>query len=261
MCLTKTPLSAHGPLQLHGDLTDAHCPSKHFKLDGSHVRRCCHAALLCRVLRKMHPLQSPPAASFPISLTQAVPVAVAVTSAYLSLVRSLTAHHRRYQVSKDRHSWVFHTTSLLKAAPARPHSHNGPSSTSPGTPTPPTSPPLPDSRRGQPHPSGNTYHSLCSYPQKRSASTAPAGTHSAIGCRPTCWSWSIPEAPAVVLPMVRFGFPKHARLGHIHNADSDLMHYQFRLSLPQWNPGPARRNPTNIIAAACGKFRASQCGQ
>ena len=98
---------------------------QHWKLDGSHVRRCCHAALLCRVLRKVHPLQSPPAASFPISPTQAVPVAVAVTSAYLSLVRRLTAHHRRHQVSKDRHSWVFHTTSLLKAAPARPHSHDG----------------------------------------------------------------------------------------------------------------------------------------
>ena len=209
----------------------------------------------------MHPLQSPPAASFPISLTQAVPVAVAVTSAYLSLVRSLTAHHRRYQVSKDRHSWVFHTTSLLKAAPARPHSHNGPSSTSPGTPTPPTSPRYPTAAGVSPTQVGNTYHSLCSYPQKRSASTAPAGTHSAIGADPRAGRGPFPKPRPVVLPMVRFGFPKHARLGHIHNADSDLMHYQFRLSLPQWNPGPARRNPTNIIAAACGKFRASQCGQ
>ena len=24
----------------------------------------------------------------------------------------------------------------------------------------------------------------------------------------------------------------------------------------QWNPGPARRNPTNIVSAACGKFHA-----
>ena len=32
------------------------------------------------------------------------------------------------------------------------------------------------------------------------------------------------------------------------------MHHQFCLSLLQWNPGPARRNPTNI--AACGKFHA-----
>ena len=32
------------------------------------------------------------------------------------------------------------------------------------------------------------------------------------------------------------------------------MHHQFRLSLLQWNPGPARRNPTNNVSAACGKF-------
>ena len=38
------------------------------------------------------------------------------------------------------------------------------------------------------------------------------------------------------------------------NVDSDLMHNQYRLSVLQWNPGPARKNPTNIIAAACGKF-------
>ena len=35
-----------------------------------------------------------------------------------------------------------------------------------------------------------------------------------------------------------------------------ISHHQFRLSLLQWNPGPARRNPTNIVSAGCGKFRA-----
>ena len=34
------------------------------------------------------------------------------------------------------------------------------------------------------------------------------------------------------------------------------MHHQLRLSLLQWNPGPARKNPTNIASAACGKFHA-----
>ena len=34
------------------------------------------------------------------------------------------------------------------------------------------------------------------------------------------------------------------------------MHHQFRLSLLQWNPGPARRNPSNIVSAACGRFHA-----
>ena len=32
------------------------------------------------------------------------------------------------------------------------------------------------------------------------------------------------------------------------------MHHQFRFSLLQWNPGPLRRNPTNIVSAASGKF-------
>ena len=56
--------------------------------------------------------------------------------------------------------------------------------------------------------------------------------------------------------MVSFGQTKPAGLVHIHNADSDLMHHQFRLSILQWNPGPARRNSTQIIAATCGRFRA-----
>ena len=56
--------------------------------------------------------------------------------------------------------------------------------------------------------------------------------------------------------MVSFGQPNSDRLGPIATVDSDLMHHQFRLSLLQWNPGPARRNPTNIVSAACGKFHA-----
>ena len=56
--------------------------------------------------------------------------------------------------------------------------------------------------------------------------------------------------------MVNFGQPKSDRLGPIATADSDIMHHQFRLSLLQWNPGPARRNPSNIVSAACGKFHA-----
>ena len=56
--------------------------------------------------------------------------------------------------------------------------------------------------------------------------------------------------------MVKFGQSKSDGLGHIDTADSHPMHHQFRLSLLQWNPGPARRNPTNIVSAACGKFHA-----
>ena len=34
------------------------------------------------------------------------------------------------------------------------------------------------------------------------------------------------------------------------------MHHQYRLSPLQWNPGPARKNPTQILPAACGRFHA-----
>ena len=56
--------------------------------------------------------------------------------------------------------------------------------------------------------------------------------------------------------MINFGQPKSSGPSPIATADSDIMHHQFRLSFLQWNPGPARRNPTNIVSAACGRFHA-----
>ena len=56
--------------------------------------------------------------------------------------------------------------------------------------------------------------------------------------------------------MVNLGQPKSSGPSPIATAYSGLMHHQFRLSLLQWNPGPARRNPTNIVSAACGRFHA-----
>ena len=47
--------------------------------------------------------------------------------------------------------------------------------------------------------------------------------------------------------MVKFVQSESDGFGHIETADSDLMHHQYRLSVLRWNPGPARRNPTNII--------------
>ena len=91
---------------------------------------------------------------------------------------------------------------------------------------------------------------------KRSASTALAGTHNPIGSNPCTGTGPFPKPRALVLPMVNFGQPKSDKLGPTATVDSDLMHHQFRLSLLQWNPGPARRNPTNIASAACGKFHA-----
>ena len=101
-------------------------------------------------------------------------------------------------------------------------------------------------------------HILCAQllPNKRSASTALAGTHNPVGADPRAGTGPFPKPRALVLPMVKFGQAKPDGLGHIGTADCDLMHHQYRLSVLQWNPGTARRNPTNIIAAACGKFHA-----
>ena len=92
---------------------------------------------------------------------------------------------------------------------------------------------------------------------KRSASTALAGTHNPVGADPRTGTGPFPKPRALVLPMVKFGQSKSDRLGHIDTVDSDLTHHQYRLSVLQWNPGPARRNPTNIVSAACGKV---SCG-
>ena len=97
-------------------------------------------------------------------------------------------------------------------------------------------------------------HSATTY--KRSASTALAGTHNPVGADPRARTGPFPKPRALVLPMVKFGQSKLDGLGYIDTVDSHLMHHQYRLSVHQWNPGPAHRNPTNIIAAACGKFHA-----
>ena len=99
-------------------------------------------------------------------------------------------------------------------------------------------------------------HPVRSATYKRSASTVLAGTHHAIGADPRAGTGPFPQSRALVLPLVKFGQSKPDGLGHIDTADSGLMHHQHRLSVLHWNPGPARKNPNNIIAAACGRFRA-----
>ena len=101
-----------------------------------------------------------------------------------------------------------------------------------------------------------THTARSSATHTRSASTALAGTHPAIGADPRVGRGPFPKPRPVVLPMVNFGQAKPAGLGHTHNVDSDRMHQQCRLSVLQWNPGPARKKHTNIIAATCGRFHA-----
>ena len=141
----------------------------------------------------------------------------------------------------------------VKAAPVRPRSQLALAFTSSGASFAPTSTTSlqPQVRTTQ----VGTHSARSSHAHKRSACTALAGTHSAIGADPGTGRGPFPKPRPVVLPMVSFGQTKPAGLGHIHNADRDFMHHQFRLSILQWNPGPARRNPTQI---SCSHLARSQ---
>ena len=91
---------------------------------------------------------------------------------------------------------------------------------------------------------------------KRSASTAQAGNHNSNGPCPHTGVTPFPKPNAVILPMINFGHSKTSGPSPVATVYSDIMHHQFRLSLFQWNLGPARRNPTTVVFAACGRFRA-----
>ena len=192
-----------------------------------------------------------PSTWMPLSVS-AVPVVM--TFALPSHARRSTEQHRRHQVSRFSLPCVLPMVSLSKQPPCDPRSQLAPAFTSSGASLAPTSAPS-----LQPHVSTTqvgTHTARSSPAHKRSASNAQAGTHSGIGAGSRAGRGPFPKPRPVVLPMVSFGQAKPAGLGHIHNADSDLMHHQFRLSILHWNPGPTRRNPTQIIAATCGRFHA-----
>ena len=66
-------------------------------------------------------------------------------------------------------------------------------------------------------------------PTKGVASTAPAGTHHAVGADPRAGRGPFPRPRPLVLSMVSFGQAKPAGVGHIDNEDSDLMRHHYRL--------------------------------
>ena len=91
-----------------------------------------------------------------------------------------------------------------------------------------------------------THHARSAVTGKRSASIALAGIHNIVDTDPRAGTGPFPTPRALVLPLVHFGQSKLEGHGGMDTADSDLMQHQFRLSLLQWNPGPTRRNPTNM---------------
>ena len=159
----------------------------------------------------------------------ATPAMLATVTSTLRLPVSYYSHHR---VSRNMPVNMPHMVYLLKQ-----HRH-APTATC------------------QYHPSGNTSCALSYYLQEK-CKYRPCGVGAILLVQilvqelvlflhrePSFFLWS------------NFGQSKPDGLGYTDTVDSDVMHHQHRLSVLQWNPGPARKNPTNIIAAACGKFHA-----
>ena len=218
LCFTQHTFRRTVPLRLHEDLNDAHCPGDSgnprevtFADAATHLS---FAEFFAPTQGHRHYQQSS-GCSGPIPVPRTQPDSTPPPPPGLEEQALLGISHN----------------TLSLAAPVRPLSHNGTSFTSPDTPTPPTSPPT-----LQPQVSTTqvgTHITRSSAAHKRSASTALAGTHPAIGADPraACGSYSKPRP--FVLPVVRYGLPKPVGLGHLHNADSDLMHHQYRLSILQ----------------------------
>ena len=163
----------------------------------------------------------------------AAPAAPAAPATVMLALRLHACHHSRFQVSRSMPTCAPHVVYVLKQprcdpvcvhlSQSRPHSHI-------------SVPPVWE-------------HILCAQQlTAREVQVPPLReTHNLVGADPRAGSGPFPKLRALVLPEVKFGQAKPDGLGRIDTADSDLMHHQYRLPVLQWNPGPARRNPTNIL--------------
>ena len=98
--------------------------------------------------------------------------------------------------------------------------------------------------------------SAATYKRSASTATALAGTHNPVGADPRAGTGPFPKPRALILPVVKFGQSKPDGHGYIDTADSDLMLINKVSLFSSGIQGRGRRNPTNIIAAACGRFHA-----
>ena len=101
---------------------------------------------------------------------------------------------------------------------------------------------LPD-LRCQYRPCGNTNCSSATPSSEATGQYRPCGK---AGSKPQCRSHGVRA------------FSKNCANGKVPLVDSrsDLMHYQYRLSVLRWNAGLARKTDTQIIPAACSRFHA-----
>ena len=101
-----------------------------------------------------------------------------------------------------------------------------------------------------------THHARSATTGKRSASTALAGTHNLANTDPRAGTGLFPKPRALVLPLVHLVNPNLK--GTVVLIQLTVISCIINSVFPFFNgnPGPARRNPTNIVSAACGKFHA-----
>ena len=171
-------------------------------------------------------------------LVQPVNTCPAVTAVpFQFFVLSATAHHLHLRDLRHRPSCELHTLFLQKQRLRAVLSSHGPCFSP--LETKPTSLPPPAPQQHVSATQVGPQSSLSTAAPKGGAGATLAGTHLVNSA----------DARAGRGP-----FPKPPAHGYLHNAYNDLMHHQYRLSVLQWNPGPARKNPAKIVAATCGRF-------
>ena len=137
----STQTVQHRPTLLQ-DASSQVCPGQ------CYVQRRLYTTLLFRVLRTEHPLQGTAAAPIPLPQpgdidTVTVPTVPAATvDPFQCRIHSATGHRFHLQDLKNRPSWEFHTTSLLKQPTRLPSTH-GLCSSSPDTQLTSQHPPAP----------------------------------------------------------------------------------------------------------------------
>ena len=174
----------------------------------------------------------------PLTLLRfAVPAAPATPATVTRTLRLHTCHHSRHRVSRSMSVSAPHMLYLSGPGATSSvyiHLSHAPTATC------------------QYHPSGNTSCALSYYLQEK-CKYRPCGNPQSCWCRSSSRNWSricttSPGSSCGQIWAIQTQV-KPDGLGHIGTADSDLMHHQYRLSVLQWNP-------TNTIAAACGRFHA-----
>ena len=194
-----------------------------------------------------NPVTSPPSTVSAAPATSVVP--------FQSFVLSLIAHQLHLRVLRHRLSWEYFTQQTyfqkqrLRAVlcPMAPFSPCRLRSLHP-SPRPPCSP--------MSVPPKWDHIPVSSTQPLKECLCRPCGNPPCHQCRGSCWSWTISQNPCLLIYLCyALGYPNH--LGMATCTMQTVTSCNINPSLgASVEPGPARRNPTQIVAATCGRFHA-----